>query len=748
MSHYEGDWPDLKKILAPIVGVYEKPPENIVVNRYADGAMLGNGDAGVMVGGSYNELVLRIGKNDFWTDDAPINTESSFKGVRPITVGGITLKFKGTGSPSGYRMEQDILNAEVRSTLTVDECTVRMKSWLAAAENILITDITIDGDKPLSVAVSTWVPALDAFPIHKRWQRLHLISGYYASDTGAEKDIIWSTRETYRGAGVRWVSRAAIAARLPAPAAEITTDQEFETTAYFSLEPAKTVTLVSAIQGGRDVTDHLSGALSRLAACDKDEIAKVHDAHLEWWKRYWLKSYVRLNDELLERYYYGALYNIACCSREGKNAPGLLGNWITTDNPFCHSDYHLNYNFQAPYYGVYSANRTELAAPYYEAVLSYLPEARRRASDDISSATKLPFPNGIRGALYPVGIGPWASTPDGNYHNQVSNGTFAAIPLIWHYEFTQDIDFLRDKLYPLLLELADFWEDYLQEDETGRYVVYAASYEGYQDVNPAQDLGFVRLLFTTLLSAAAELGRNADRWPRWREILEKLSDYPLFTFQGKSVYNRSESAEDLMVGNTTDNLEFIHPAGCLGLTSEKERLQIARDTIRIMDAWTQGNNVPKIFPQAVQVGYPIEETIARFKALMKTTFRNNLTLYQNGGGIETDGAVEAINLMLLQSNEGFLNLFPVWLTDRDASFKRLRARGAFLVSSEFRNGAVQGVEIFSEKGKVCRIRCPWKGKQARVLKISPAGGTEILYKTDGDILEFPTESGGIYRLQE
>ena len=102
--------------------------------------------------------------------------------------------------------------------------------------------------------------------------------------------------------------------------------------------------------------------------------------------------------------------------------------------------------------------------------------------------------------------------------------------------------------------------------------------------------------------------------------------------------------------------------------------------------------------------------------------------------------------MLLQSNEGFLHLFPVWFTDRNAYFKRLRARGAFLVSSEFRNGAVQYVEIFSEKGKTCRIRNPWEGKEVRVLKISPTGDSETPFDTDGIMLIFQTEPGAAYRL--
>jgi hypothetical protein len=65
--------------------------------------------------------------------------------------------------------------------------------------------------------------------------------------------------------------------------------------------------------------------------------------------------------------------------------------------------------------------------------------------------------------------------------------------------------------------------------------------------------------------------------------------------------------------------------------------------------------------------------------------------------------------MLLQSHEGFLRLFPCWPKDRPARFERLRAYGAFLVSSELAGGEVKSVRIVSEKGQPCTVLNPWAG---------------------------------------
>ena len=67
--------------------------------------------------------------------------------------------------------------------------------------------------------------------------------------------------------------------------------------------------------------------------------------------------------------------------------------------------------------------------------------------------------------------------------------------------------------------------------------------------------------------------------------------------------------------------------------------------------------------------------------------------------------------MLLQHEDGVMRLFPDWPASMDASFTRLRAKGAFVVSSEQRAGKVVAIDITSEKGGPLAIQNPW-GKAA------------------------------------
>jgi hypothetical protein len=80
-----------------------------------------------------------------------------------------------------------------------------------------------------------------------------------------------------------------------------------------------------------------------------------------------------------------------------------------------------------------------------------------------------------------------------------------------------------------------------------------------------------------------------------------------------------------------------------------------------------------------------------------------------------------VNEMLVQTHEKVLFLSPVWPKHRPARFERLRAEGAFLVSSELRNGMVQQVKIESEKGKDCTMRNPWPGVALLVQEVMVNG---------------------------
>src|SRR5262249_7288427 len=142
----------------------------------------------------------------------------------------------------------------------------------------------------------------------------------------------------------------------------------------------------------------------------------------------------------------------------------------------------------------------------------------------------------------------------------------------------------------------------------------------------------------------------------------------------------------------------------LSIGSDERELQIARNSLEEMDSWgvtrdgNSHNGFCKIFPIAARIGWPADDLLSKFKAAILYQWRpGNLTVFQGGGGIETSGAIEALDSMLLQHEDGVLRVFPDWPLTMDASFTRLRAKGAFLVSSDLHNGLVSWIDVKSEK---------------------------------------------------
>jgi hypothetical protein len=96
----------------------------------------------------------------------------------------------------------------------------------------------------------------------------------------------------------------------------------------------------------------------------------------------------------------------------------------------------------------------------------------------------------------------------------------------------------------------------------------------------------------------------------------------------------------------------------------------------------------------------------------------------------------------LQSYEGVLRIFPNWNFKKNASFKNLRAYGAFLVSSDVKNGNIQVVKIYSEKGRPCTIENPWPGKRVQLIRNGKKEET-----SEGDRMFFKTNENELIELR-
>ena len=533
----------------------------------------------------------------------------------------------------------------------------------------------------------------------------------------------------------------------------------------FILPARQSVYLVTPILSDLDDADHHAAALARAQALKVPDILKVRVAHRDWWKQFWSQSFVEIDEPLLEKYYYSSEYITASASRDGKVAPGLYGPWVTTDHPSWNSNYTMDYNYQTAPLAMYSSNHIATAGSYDQPVLDFIGRGQLYARTLLNA----------RGVLYPGNMAPWGLERQFEFEPMMgmkSNAAFTAMPMLMRFYSTYD-DAYAAKIYPFLREVGNFWEDNLDRshhtysitgdcaDEVGPWLRSKDWATCSEDHNPMSTLGFVRATFQGLIDISKELNVDASHRSAWQDILDHLSPYPTTQRSGRTFFLVADGNASNMPdwGNAS---WAIWPAGQIGLGKDPRLTAIARNNFEepprppsdapappplVNDPTAPAHpdtpsTAPPDFmqmgpltpPAMARVGFDPAKLLAALHSNCVSACYPNGYLFFGGGGVEGPEVIPAtINEMLMQSFSGVLYLFPDWPRDKSASFGDLRAYGAFLVSSDFKNGRVGQLTILSEKGRDCVLKNPWQGKELRLSrngrKAERLAGDQVTFHT-------------------
>eukprot|EP00039_Didymoeca_costata_P002978 m.64285 g.64285 ORF g.64285 m.64285 type:complete len:898 (-) comp11637_c0_seq2:36-2729(-) len=468
------------------------------------------------------------------------------------------------------------------------------------------------------------------------------------------------------------------------------------------------------------VTTLLEDSLSQRPHVDK--LQHLITTSSEFWTEFWAKSWLSLPSRpALEQYWFRSQYILASSNREGYTAPGLWGSWLTSDTPAWHGDYTLNYNFQAPYYGVFSSNHVELLEPYFEAVLAF---AKRQGGID-AAGYNCSCNTGV-GDMPCVVHMPGHIAPGGRVNHgdmgQHTDASFAALHFVNYYKYTLNKTFAKQVSYPLLKAVASWWTCWLVKNSTGNgnYVYNDATdctreqcARTGNDLNPAIAITYIKFIFTHLIELSEErvITPPTNELNKWIDINDNLAPIPTGVEKnsGESVLLCEEDPYYWQKGDNPLQFYALYPGEQIGLSSTSSLLNAARNTVLLMDSWDQGNAFCETFPAAVRAALAPEMILSQLTDIIERQMPPNGYLVQNGGGIETAGSTIAINEMLLQSWEGFLRFFPVWPLNESASFVGLRAVGAHLVSAavDGKTKTFSNISILSEMGSKCTILNPF-----------------------------------------
>lgn len=499
---------------------------------------------------------------------------------------------------------------------------------------------------------------------------------------------------------------------------------------------------------------------ARLSGLAVSQIQRNSEAN---WRKFWSRSAVELEDKDLESIWFRNQYFLACCVRERHTAPGLFGNWMTGRiGTAWHSDYHLDYNEQQIYWGVFSSNHVEQHLPYVEICANLLGMCENFARE------KMEYP----GAFYPVSAYPAPSqvipypTPPWGY--QVSMTPWTVQSLWWQYLYTQDDDYLRH-IYPMLRSAARFLAAYVRKGEDGKYhIVPTVSSENWGftvdyrlNKDCILDLALTEFLLDAVIEASSILNTDVQERSRWEEVRENLASYPKANGPNGEIWVDVLNAPADHIYNVPLTLAPVFPAEQVGLGKGEDQLEIARRTARTVRL-EGGNDL--VFQPLIRARLGILN-LRWFKRQVEYCLLPNGAagdrVRQAGGryndstdfdfmmhmGVWTENlALPAVlNECLIQSYTGTIRLFPNRSRLGRARFENLRAVGAFLVSASWDGRRVYDVSLVSEKGKAVRLANPWRLQQAHIIRLRD--GENIPVQDENGIFVFNTHPGESYRIE-
>lgn len=470
-------------------------------------------------------------------------------------------------------------------------------------------------------------------------------------------------------------------------------------------------------------------------------VKQDYQAHINYWNHYWAQSSITLPDAVLQKQYQNEMYKFGSATREDSYPISLQAVW-TADNgklPPWKGDYHHDLNTQLSYWPAYIGNHLTEGMGYLNTLWNQRDTYKRYTRQYFETEGM-----NIPGVCTLTGepMGGWIQ-----YAMSQTVGAWLAQHFYLHWKYSADRDFLKERAYPFLKEVATYMEQNSIVNEKGvRKLEFSSSPEIYDNSLQAWfpdmtnfDLSLMHFLFEATSELAGELGMESEAG-HWEELKKQLPEFDQdkegsLTFAKGFPYNASH--------RHFSHALAIHPLGVIDWSDGEKAQSIIRATLKKLqdygpDYWT--GYTYSWFANMQARAFNGEEAAKALRTFaecfcLKNTFHVNGD--QSGTGkskftyrpftLEGNFAfASGIQEMLLQSHTGVIHVFPAipenW---NDVSFENLRAMGAFLVSAVRKDGKVTKLRIYSEKGSDLKIVSPTDGKLLQY-KTQPGEWIEII----------------------
>ena len=434
---------------------------------------------------------------------------------------------------------------------------------------------------------------------------------------------------------------------------------------------------------------------------------------------------------LIALYVQYARYLMISSSRVGTYPANLQGIWNQELEPPWGSKYTVNINTEMNYWPAEIMNLSDCHDPLFNMIEEVVESGRITAREHYD----------CDGWVLHHNTDLWRGTAPINNSNHgiwVSGSGWLSSHLWEHYLYTRDVDFLRERAYPVMRDAALFYSQYLIPDPKTGWLISTPSNSpenGGLVAGPTMDHQIIRSLFKSCVEASEMLDTDSEFSHLLKEMIPKIAPNQIGRLG--QLQEWMEDVDDPENKHRhVSHLWGMHPGNDINWKESPEMMEAARKSLLLrgdegtgwslawkINFWARfldGNRAARL------IGMLFRPVPSAGKSMGGGSFPNLFDTHPGGGGnlFQIDGnfgGASGMVEMLLQSHLGSIDLLPA-LPDaiREGSISGVCARGGFELAFAWEMGELQTVEVLSKAGEKCHLR----------------------YK-DRDV-EFDTEKGKLY----
>lgn len=783
---------------------YDEPADEFI-----ESLVMGNGGMGAIIYGGVHKELINLNESTLWSGEpvkSTINPEAAKATLTAIRkaldegnyheadrlqydlqgrfsqvympMAGLHIEFGGDSVASNYRRELDLSRAITTVSYNIGRTEYNRTYFVSHPDKVVAVELKAKGGGAINGEIE-----LDS----KLHHTTSAADGVLTAEGYAPYYISFRTKE------MLWDENRGIHFMVVVKPVEVDGTVECRD-AKLVLKDCKRVVLLVAsatsfngydkdpVKEGRD---YKSIARKRLADAERFSFAELQRRHLDDYTRYFNrvdiefdgedKSNIPTDDrlkslsaggedrELEALYLHFSRYLIISASRTENVPTNLQGIWNEALLPPWNSNYTVNINTEANYWGTEVFNLSEFHQPLLSFLKQLARSGEKTARDYYGCGGWCACHNSDLWAMTnPVGEGRgrpyWA--------NWNMGGAWLATHLWEHYLYTQDREYLANYAYPLLKGASQFLLDWVVEDNTTGYITTSPSTSPENSfkepltgrkvatsVGATADLAIIKELLSATVSAADILGIDDEFKAKMQAVLKQLHPYQVGGNGALQEWSRDFEEWDPKHRHTS-HLIGLFPGSHISVEDTPELAKAVKRTLDLRGNLSTGWAISwrtGLYARLLdgEKAYSIYRHLLNYTRELNTkvvavgtvggTYPNMLDScppFQIDGNL---GAPACVTEMLMQSQYGSIDLLPAlpkaWA---NGSFRGLRARGAFEVDAKWRNGNIVSGKVVSHVGGECVLRT-----------LSPVKikSTEVKYSKDGRyyVATFATRRGGVYR---